>query len=100
MSKSLAYRWLVGAFLALFIALQSSSIAHAAEHIEAQDHPDCISCEYTVLADSDGVIPPIPPAFGVIISGTVETAYPDFTSALYIRPQGRAPPPRGPPSSI
>ena len=100
MSKSLVYRWLIGVFLTLFIGLQSYSIAHASEHGDEPHEHDGIACSVTVLADDHGVVLPTVPVFETVISDIAETAYPDFTSALYIRPQGRAPPPRGPPSSI
>ena len=100
MSKSLVYRWLIGVFLTLFIGLQSYSITHASEHGDAPHEHDGIACSVTVLADDHGVVLPTVPVFETVISDIAETAYPDFTSVLYIRPQGRAPPPRGPPASI
>jgi len=99
MSKSLAYRWVIGVFLALFIGLQSYNLAHASELNDAQNHNDCISCEVTVLADDEVGITPTPPVINVIVSDIIETIYPDFTSALYLTPQNRAPPPRGPPAT-
>ena len=100
MSKSLVYRWLIGVFLTLFIALQSSSLSHASTYGDAPHEHDGITCSVTVLADDHEVVLPTVPVFETVISDIAETAYPDFTSVLYIRPQGRAPPPRGPPASI
>jgi len=79
MSKSLVYRWVIGVFLALFIGLQSYSIAHASEHIDASHQNDCISCDVTVLADSEVVVTPSSPAIDVIVSEILETTYPNFT---------------------
>jgi len=98
MSNSLVYRWVIGVFLALFIGLQSYSIAHASEHIDASHQNDCISCDVTVLADSEVVVTPTSPAIDVIVSEILETTYPNFTSALYLAPSTRAPPPRAPPT--
>ncbi len=96
----MSYRWLLGAFIALFFALQSFSVAHASSYGEAPHEHDGVACSVTVLVDDHVVITPVPLITHPIISETVETVYPDFTSALYLTPQGRAPPPRGPPSSI
>ena len=100
MGKSLAYRWLVGALVALFFTLQSYSLSHASSYGDAPHEHDGVACSVTVLADDHVVVLPTVPVFKTVISDVTETAYPDFTSALYIRPQGRAPPPRGPPSAI
>jgi hypothetical protein len=98
--KIFSYRWLVSAFIALFFALQSYSISHASNYSDAPHEHDGIACSVTVLADDQMVIMPTAPILGSIEVELSETVYPDFTSALYIRPQGRAPPPRGPPASI
>lgn len=94
-----SYRWLIGAFIALFFALQSYSLAHASTYGDAPHEHDGVACSVTVIADEHVTIAPSLPAAPLIISDTPETAYPDFTSASFITPQGRAPPPRGPPSS-
>lgn len=94
------YRWLLGVFIALFFALQSYSLAHASSHSEAPHEHDGIACSVTVLADDNVALLPTVPVFETIFSDTSETVYPDFISVLYVRPQGRAPPPRGPPASI
>jgi len=100
MSKSLAYRWIIGVFIALFISLQSYSLSHANTYGDAPHEHDGIACAVTVLADEELAILPAVPVFEAVTSDISETTYPDFTSALYLKPQGRAPPPRGPPSSI
>ena len=100
MSKSLAYRWLIGVFLTLFIGLQSYSIAHASEHGDEPHEHDGVACAVTVISDNHVVVLPPVPVFETVIADASETVYPDFTTALYITPQGRAPPPRGPPKSI
>lgn len=90
----------MGAFIALFFALQSYSLSHATAHGGEPHEHDGIACAVTVIADDHAVIIPSPPIFDTIDIDLSKTVYPDFTSALYIRPQGRAPPPRGPPSDI
>jgi len=99
-NKYVSYRWLIGTFIALFFALQSYSVSHASTYGDAPHEHDGIACAVTVLADDQAGIMPTPPVFYTLISDVTETIYPDFTSALYIRPQTRAPPPRGPPASI
>jgi len=97
MGKSLAYRWLIGVFLALFFGLQSFSIAHAAEHIDEPHQTECIACDVTVMADDHIVaLPEITVSKG-ITSNRAKADHCDYKSSLYIKPQGRAPPPRGPP---
>ena len=95
-----SYRWLMGAFIALFFALQSYSLSHASTYGDAPHEHDGIACSVTVLADDQMVIIPTAPIFDSIEAELSETVYPDFTSALYLKPQGRAPPPRGPPNAI
>ena len=99
MSKSLAYRWVIGLFLALFIGLQSHNIAHASEHIAAPEKHDCISCESTVLADDEQAITPTTAIIEISFSDITEAAYPQLASASYLVPQNRAPPPRAPPAT-
>ena len=100
MKATVSYRWLVGVFIALFFALQSFSLAHATEHNGEPHEHDGITCAVTVLSNDQAVILPEMPVFDTLISETFETGYPDFTSAVYLTPQSRAPPPRGPPTSI
>ena len=100
MKVNSSYRWLLGAFIVLFFALQSFSLAHATSHGNEPHEHEGIACSITVLADDQMVIMPSPPIFDSLEVELSETVYPGFTSALYLKPQGRAPPPRGPPSSI
>ena len=100
MKLGTSYRWLLGAFIALFFALQSYSIAHASSYGDAPHEHDGIACSVTVLADDHVVALPTVLIFETLIANTAETVYPDFTSAAYITPQSRAPPPRAPPASI
>lgn len=90
----------MGAFVALFFALQSYSVAHASAYGDAPHDHDGVACSVTVMSDDQVFVAPALPVTALIISDTTETVYPNFTSVLYITPQGRAPPPRGPPSSI
>ena len=100
MKTNVSYRWLVGVFIALFFALQSFSLAHATEHLDAPHEHDGIACAVTVLADDQTVLLPPPAIVQSLISNALETVYPDFISAAYVKPQSRAPPSRGPPASI
>lgn len=99
MSKNLVYRWLIGVFLTLFIGLQSYSIAHASEHGDEPHEHDGIACIVTVLVEAEVAILPAPPVFGTVETKLSETVFPGFKSALYLAPQNRAPPPRGPPAT-
>lgn len=99
MKNLFSYRLLVGAFIALFFALQSFSLAHAVTHGDAPHDHEGIACAVTVLSDNHVVIAPPPLVKQTALTEQVETDYPDFTSVLYLSPQGRAPPPRAPPVS-
>ena len=99
MNKAFSYRWLLGAFVALFFALQSYSISHASTYGDAPHEHDGIACAVTVISDDLAAITIDAPVIERAISNISEPVYPDFTSTLYITPQGRAPPPRGPPAS-
>ncbi|MDA8708062.1 hypothetical protein N9M10_01685 [Hellea sp.] len=100
MKKLFSYRWLVGAFIALFFAMQSYGAAHASAYGDSPHDHDGVACSVTVVSNDHIAIAPPPPVTPLITSDSVETVYPDFTSVTYLRPQGRAPPPRGPPTSI
>ncbi|WP_026941718.1 hypothetical protein [Hellea balneolensis] len=100
MNKLFSYRWVVGAIIALFFALQSYSISHASTHGDAPHEHDGVACAVTVLSDDQTVIQPEKSLAAPLITETRSSDYPDFTSAPYVTPQGRAPPPRGPPASI
>lgn len=90
----------MGAFIALFFALQSYGVAHASSYGDAPHEHDGVACSVTVMSDDQAVILPASPIIEPIASQTIIAVYPNFTSAPYTTPQGRAPPPRAPPNSI
>lgn len=83
-----------------FLAAQSFSLAHASVHGDNPHEHDGIACAVTVLAeDGIAVLPDLPVfEFWPVPIPAHYTA--DFTSALYVTPQGRAPPPRAPPAAL
>lgn len=95
-----SYRWLIGAFIALFFSMQSYGFSHASNYGDAPHKHDGIDCAVTVLADDQLVVMPTVKAAEVVIIITLVSDYPDFQSLGYLLPQGRAPPPRGPPNSL
>lgn len=95
-----SYRWVVGAFIALFFAMQSYSVSHASTYGDAPHEHDGVACAVTVMSDDQLAIIPAPIVGNIIPTGISETPYPDFATILYLIPQGRAPPPRGPPASV
>lgn len=88
-------------FLAVwFLAAQSFSLAHASEHGENPHDHDGVVCTVTVLAeDSHGLLPE-QPVTDYVLTTTAALYHAGFTSALYLKPQGRAPPPRAPPANL
>ena len=95
-----SYHWLIGAFIALFFALQSYGVAHASEHSDAPHDHDGVTCSIIVIATDDVVILPPLPVYEPIITQTRDFYSFSFISAPYTTPQNRAPPPRAPPISI
>ncbi|MEP3891216.1 MAG: hypothetical protein ABJN69_12210 [Hellea sp.] len=100
MKSRFPYHWLVGAFISLFFALQSYSLSHASAYGDAPHEHDGIACSVTVISSDHTVIIPAAPITPTIVSDAPETFYVAFTSARYVSSQSRAPPPRGPPTSI
>lgn len=100
MLNTRTYRALAAILIGLFASLQVFTAAHAVCHGDAPHDHDGVECVITVIAAEDHIVLPVlsgtPQA--IVISETPSTAL--FTSALYLAPQGRAPPPRGPPFFI
>lgn len=100
MKTKLSYHWLIGAFISLFFALQSYSLAHATANANAPHEHDGVACAVTVISSEQTVIIPSAPDTPTTVSDTLETFFDAFISACYVTSQSRAPPPRGPPTSI
>lgn len=84
--------------LAAFFIIQSLSLSHAVEHNGEPHEHDGVVCEVTLIAaDVDVIMPP-----AVIISEPViyiaQPVYAVPQSPKYLRPDGRAPPGRSPPT--
>lgn len=96
------YRFGIMLLAALFFAVQSASIAHAASYGDAPHEHDSQICIIGVTADKDDVvvIPDLPQEPNVLITTTVA----DYTARPYMAPNAqnavRAPPPRGPPFTL
>lgn len=93
-----SYHLLIGAFACLFVMLQGTALAHAAQYGDSSHEHNSIVCTLDALATQQtAIIPPAPITFVPVISQrTVFTAaYISFDCST---PQGRAPPPRGPPT--
>ncbi len=75
-------------------------MAHAASYGDGPHEHDGIACAVTVLAEEDMALLPVLPVSE--FSQAPKPAHYDavFSSALYITPQGRAPPPRAPPFTL
>jgi hypothetical protein len=83
-----------------FLAAQFFSLAHASIHGDDPHEHDGIACAVTVLAeDGMAVLPDVP------VSEFWQVPMPEhytaaYKSAIYVTPQGRAPPPRAPPVTL
>lgn len=86
--------------MGLFASLQVVTTAHAASYGDSPHEHDGVACVITVVtADDHIVLPALQHAPAVIVVSNTPAAAP-FISARYLAPQGRAPPPRGPPTFI
>lgn len=91
---------LMGLFVGLFLTVQIASTAHAARYDDAPHEHDGVTCMLGTVAAEDQAVMPLETqsTFQQMAVAPLYTA--DFTSAAYITPQGRAPPPRSPPLPI
>ena len=86
------------AFAALMLWLQAASLAHASA-FEGPDHThDGVVCQLQIIADDELLLPAVNTPIPLIFQA--DPATPTYTpNVIWHRPQGRAPPPRGPPTS-
>lgn len=94
------YRAALAILIGLFASLQVYTVAHAVSYGEAPHDHDGVACVLTIVAADEQIILPdqvdTPPL--VMAVDAPETNI--FTSTPRLLPQGRAPPPRGPPTFI
>lgn len=97
MTRRSAYHSLIALFAILFVSLQTTAVAHAAQFGDIPHEHDGMVCEIqTISSEQDAIEPLVAVAsdFIVVIEVVFEAAY---VSASYVTPPGRAPPPRSPP---
>jgi len=80
----------------IFIA-QSYSLAHATKHNDAKHEHNGIACEIMLVSAEDMAVIPMSTPASSFKPCPILTPHAVFISAVYITPQGRAPPPRSPP---
>lgn len=80
--------------------MQLASSAHATEFDEQPHEHDCIMCIGSVSQGDDQAI--LPTQTTIYVKSVLQPSsyVTSFTSALYTRPFGRAPPPRSPPAPL
>jgi hypothetical protein len=81
----------------MVFALQTLSLAHAASYGEEPHEHNGVACDIVVVSSDEAGILPVPLTFDLPVQTTLHIAPQPFTSAAYLAPQGRAPPPRAPP---
>jgi len=87
-------------FAVLFLAAQSFSLAHATVHGDDPHDHEGVACAVTLLAeDGLAVLPDVPVSecWQVPTPAHYKAVY---SSAIYVTPQSRAPPPRAPPATL
>lgn len=94
-----SYPRLVSLFVFLFVTLQTSALAHAAQYGDDHTH-DGVVCEVEAIAsEQDAITPPVPVIDTIFVADTDAVYETAFVSAAVTPPPGRAPPPRSPPTS-
>lgn len=99
MKSTATYRYGIALFAALFLIVQSFSFAHANSYGDAPHDHDGVECSLAVLAADQDVILPAPLAIEPLPRRETETPPTPRTEIFYKIPQGRTPPPRGPPTA-
>jgi len=98
MKKIFSFRWLIGAFIVLFLATQSYSLSHATSFGDEHHDHDGIACHITVIAPDEDLNLPTD---GVVFINQA-FSFPEYRNGFVTPPFGtfltRAPPPRGPPT--
>jgi len=93
-----AYRWFISLILGIIFISQSYSLAHATRYNDAGHEHNGVACEITLASAEDVVIIPAPTTAPTVPLYADSLPHTVFISASYITPQGRAPPPRSPPT--
>lgn len=79
------------------MAMQSASIAHAAQYGEGSHEHNGMVCAVDAIAADQDVIVPVPATVLAPLAIIAPAYNTPFVSVSYITPPGRAPPPRSPP---
>jgi len=91
---------LIGLFVGLFLTVQIALTAHAAGYDDVPHEHDGVACLLGAVNAEDQAIAPLQVTAEFQQAALAPLYEADFTSASYITPQGRAPPPRSPPLPI
>ncbi len=91
-------RFILSVILGMIFIAQSFSLAHATRYNDNSHEHNGVACEITLTSSEDSVIVPDTLLVSSFNPYTNTPSYKAFISAVYITPQGRAPPPRSPPA--
>ncbi len=99
--RSLRIYRLICVFAAIvFVWLQSAALVHAAQYGEETHEHNGISCSVALHLEEVGDVLPVSVKIYAPFVKPLETAYFQTDLNIYVIPQSRAPPPRGPPNLI
>lgn len=95
------YRYTALCIAALFLLMQSVSIAHASAYGDAPHDHDGVSCAVSLIAESEAEAqPPAPQLPQPALTSAPQPSYITlFSSVKLSQNRSRDPPPRGPPSN-
>lgn len=93
-----SYHFLIGCFAFLFVTLQGSALAHAAQYGDNTHEHNGVVCTVDAIAAEQDVSLPVPVSFNIPAPALAQLYAQAYVSAAVTSPQGRAPPPRGPPT--
>ena len=98
MRRVFSYRSLIGAFIVLFLAMQSYSLSHATSFGDEHHDHDGVACDITAIAPDEDINLPIETPQSTIEDFSI----PDYDNGFVPRPFDifltRGPPPRAPPT--
>lgn len=97
MTRRSAYRSLIALFAVLFVSLQTTAVAHAAQFGDVPHEHDGMVCEIQTISSEQDVIEPLVGETSAFVSVSPIVYETPYVSAPVVTPPGRAPPPRSPP---
>ena len=96
----MAYRFIATVLVVLLIGLQAGVVAHDVQPTDMSHHQDCVVCHFVSGEEIDVFLPAKLPEFTALRNLAESAEYSDnYIQRFLPTRHGRAPPPRGPPTT-